>query len=355
MKLLDLPGALGAQAARLVPIARRFWLPLLVGLSVGGVAIWLHESLAYRENLNIYRIMQAEAARLSSEASGRVTARIAALRTMASRWEKMRRPDRAEWEADASRLVSRDIQYRGVEWREPTLDLRWSGPFAARLPGAALDPRDDELRRRALEAMKDRPEPSISGTVLLTDGKRQLVVCAPMFAEDRGIGFQVGVLRLGDLMDALLSETIARGYSVAVYEDPFLIFGPAWLASGDDAALAGDAEFRIDDFSWRLKVWPGEELVKRMRTHDKDVVLVFGLVLAFFSAIMVDQLQLWRRRALAAETSGTGAAEREGSEPGGEPESRRDAEGESEASEAEAEAAQPVVEPSEARALSEPG
>jgi sensor domain CHASE-containing protein len=301
MKLLDSPVALAG-------LARRWSVPVLVALVVGAATVTLYQTLYERESLFISVLVEAEAGRLKGEAAEQIGQRIEAIRDLARRWEREPAPTEEAWQQDAARLLARDIQFRAVEWVDPSLTTRWFAPEFARVAGGTLDSTDDGLRLQALRVIEDLPGATLSGSYLLADGHRQALICAPMFAQGRGAGFIVGVVRLRDLFDTIFKQGLSEGYTVAVYEDPFLIYGASWLRGGGEAVWARDNDLAFATHSLRIQVWPSADMYSDMRTVGLRLVLVLGWVLAVALAILIERMQTWRGRALRAEAAGHPAA-----------------------------------------------
>jgi hypothetical protein len=321
MALLRLPEALSSLPGRLRPYLLTLWKPVLAGLAMAAGTFGLYQTLVDQEGQLIYRVMTGEAARLRGEVADQVEARVLAMRKLAARWEKERWPVQEEWQREASRLLFQDLQIRAIEWVEPTRQVRWLVPTTARTPQSILDERGDEIRDRELEALLNGPDPKLSRSFPLPDAPRQILICAPMSDAGRVSGYLIGIVRARDLIDAVLASEIKDGYSVAIYEDPFLIFGPVWLESGRGGEFGNDASFQIGDLSWRLMVWPSPELLSKLSSAGPPVVLVVGFILAALCSIAVYELDRWKRRALDAEAGRVAGERSEGiGEPSGDSE-----------------------------------
>ena len=291
MRLLEILTTPASRVARFLPRTRWLWAPTLAGLAVASASLALYQTLLAEQSVQVGRTVEAEAARIGSEVTLGVTSRVTALARMAVRWERRPKPDREQWQADAGRLIGEDLQFRALEWREPSLDVRWTAPPTAHLARFTLDPRDDEIRRRELEGLGNPLEPFVSRSFPLADAHRQILMFAPMLDGERRAGAIVGVIRTRDLLDALVGREIARGYSISVYEGPFLIFGPVWEESGPESEWTSGAEAQVNELGLRFRVWPTPELLKRMGTSGPVAALAFGLVLAALCAVGVHLLQ----------------------------------------------------------------
>src|SRR6185503_12623145 len=152
-------------------------------------------------------------------------------------------------------------QFRALAWFDTLFTPAGVVPPTARLGGLDLDPRDDSERMRHLLDRSERQETAYSASVVLADGRRQILIETPVRRGAQVTGYVVAVLRLRDVMDDLCRASLKRGYSVAVYEGPFLLFGPVWDEGGDEATWETDAAVRLPGLFWTVQVWPSKELL----------------------------------------------------------------------------------------------
>jgi sensor domain CHASE-containing protein len=306
VKLLDLPLAIARPWARVAPFLRRLAAPVLFALAVGAAGAALFEMQKEYEDAQVEREMAAESARLSRDFSDQIGRRIDGLGRSAHRWERVRAPLEEEWQADADSLMNQELQFRGVMWLDSTLHPRWLAPPSATLPGLTLDPQGDEVRYRELALIASNEAPSVTRSLVLPDGTRQLLVCAPLYAGERHAGYLVGVIRLRDFIDAVADPAIAQGYSVSIYEGPFLVFGPPWEGNWPQSDWAQDNTFDHDDLALRIQVWPSEELEKRLRSNGPVAILAFSAWIALMVGVLIYRLQRTRERLETIEAAASG-------------------------------------------------
>jgi sensor domain CHASE-containing protein len=284
-------------------LARRLAVPALVALVVGATAFTISQLIRERESEFIAAVIDIEAARLRSETVEQAERRLDAIHDLASVLERSPQTSEQAWRRDASALLARGMQFRAIQWVEPSLEARWIEPATARVPGSALDPADDDVRLEELRLIEDQPEAAISRSYTLKNGHRQVMFCAPMFADGRGAGYVVGVLRLRDLLDTVYQQALADGYTVAVYEHPFHVYGGAWLKGGAEVVWARDYDFTLSSHTWRVQVWPSPELLKDMRSRMPLAVQAFGYAMAVLLGLAIFLAQGWRERALLTQAA----------------------------------------------------
>lgn len=315
MSLLRIPEAAVRLGARLKTFLAAHGKGMLAALLVAAATLWLHGVMKDDEGVMIYRLVEGESQNLTSRMTRGLRDRATALRDLARRWEA-REPSRSEWEADADSLIRTELQFRAVEWVEPSLAVRWIRPWGVRLPGAALDSIHDELRLDELHALLSGGEGVISRSFPLPGAPRQLLMCAPIHNGDRVTGYLVGVARANDLIDAMARESVERGYSVSVNESSLHVYGPVWLEGGEESSFGNDSRVSVSDLAWDVTVWPSPEELHRLRSAAPRWALALGLALALLLGYTLDRLEAWRRRALAVPGESTREAGADHAEEG---------------------------------------
>lgn len=270
----------------------RFWKlhgrALLAALVVLGASVWLWIATREHENILIYRAAAAEAPRVRSDIVEGLRGRLLALRALARRWEN-RAPDPGRFQAEADSVLRLDLQFRGIQWLDPDLRVRWSMPVGGRLHGAPLDSSGDAIRIDELRALLTEADPTISRSFPLPDAPRQILFCAPLRQGERVSGYLLGVTRATDLIDALVREPVQRGYSVQVNEGVFHVYGPVWLEGGEESTFGKESELKLGDLEWKVMVWPSAESLGNLRSALVHGVLVMGILLAILVGVVIDR------------------------------------------------------------------
>lgn len=302
MGVLRIPEAVAGLGARLKPFFAAHGKGLLVGLLALAAVVWLFRVARDDEGVMVYRLVETESGNLATRMAQGLRDRSAALHEFASAWEG-RAPNQAQWESDADSLLRRGLELRGIEWVDTSLAVRWMRPFAARLPGAALDSIHDAQRTDELHALLSGGDATISRSFPLPEAPRQMLMAAPV--RIGGVtGYFVAVFRANDLIDALVQESVQRGFSVSVKESQLQLFGPVWEDGGDESTFESDARVSVSDLGWDVMVWPSAEELKRMRSKALWGFLGVGLVLAIALGFAIDRLESWKRRALGGSRGG---------------------------------------------------
>jgi len=269
---------------------RELWLPLLIGAALvfGTYALWhvaqTHEQAAFDA------LARSEAGRVEEELGRALDRDASVLERFVA--------EQGSWAAVTavtdSALDRLELPFRAVLVLDPALQVLRTHPAVARTMSAA-NPADDDARTVALRVITEIPghAAAMVGTIPLSVGGRQLLVCVPVFEGGHPRGFVVGVLRVQDLLDGVLQKTIQRGFAVGVYEGPEFIYGTQLADVGPGYDYERETAVARDAIVWRVQVWPADDFFKTIDSHGPILLFVAGLVLAFFVSLTV---YLWRER-----------------------------------------------------------
>ena len=278
---------------------------------MAALALALFWVLRTHEDDLIERLLAAEGRVLASEMTRALDTRTHAVADLARRWENIVEPAREAWETDAMALATVDPVYRAFEWRDTDFTARWSTPLTARLPGAELDSTYETARVGGMAGVLQHPAGIVSASFPGPGGQRLIVFAAPLLSEGTRIGAIGAVARASDLIKAIVEPATRRGYSVAVREGPYHVFGPLASKEGEDAELwQHTVAVRAGDLVWAVDYWPGGEVLDRLRSFGPPLVLLAGLFGAVIAAVMVRALELARRAARAMRGRAPTPAER---------------------------------------------
>jgi len=269
---------------------RVFLVAFVPGALVVVATFFLYEHAADRQAAAVSALSQSEAGRVQEELARVLDLRAVAMERLAA--ERAEGPE--GWRADAEALAAGPLELRAVLEYDSTLVLGHVLPAEARML-SALDPRDDEARRIALRVAAFTPgrEAVTVSTAPLGSGERQVLACAPVVREGRRRGWIVGVMRLGDVVDAGLRRTIRDGFGAGVLEEQTLLYGARVADAGRGERYARGATVIRGPLSWNVEVWPDEQLTGELESPGPAALFIAGMLLAGFVSVSV---YLWRER-----------------------------------------------------------
>ncbi len=283
----------GEAAREVGRILDEFAAPILVALVIAVASLAAFAALRAYEDAQIRRVLDIEGRYLAGAMAAGLEQRVLAIRGLARQWETVAAPDSDRWAADARALMAQDAVVRGVEWRDAEFGLRWSTPITAKLPNGDLDPETDPDRVSAAAIVAVHAEGSVAGSFPGARGGRNVVFAAPMTRDGRREGVLTAVTRARDLIDTIVAAEARRGFSIAVREGPYRVYGPMASAEGPEAELWWRSTVtQVGDLQWVIEYWPSVDLMDGLRSLGPAFVLVGGLLLAAMMAGMVRTREL---------------------------------------------------------------
>jgi signal transduction histidine kinase/CheY-like chemotaxis protein len=167
----------------------------------------------------------------------------------------------------------------------------------------------DTRWRELLKRSEDSGRIMVSRPVDLRGGGRGLLVFAPVFADNKLMGFLVGAFRYQELFYSILQD-VGQHYWVAVYDGDEEIYGSS--GSGLPAAEASqETEIEFRQLTWRARVWPKPETLAGARSPLPNVAFLGGILMAglLVFAVYMAETAHFHAEVLKRETAGREQAE----------------------------------------------
>jgi signal transduction histidine kinase len=276
----------------------RLLLPAIVGLStfVGVLILW--QRLLTKQYADIQTATETQALFVKNKMESDLGERILPLELLRERWQVHSKDENADLESDASLVLSRYPVYRAISWIDPALNSTWVSPRPGSDGSIGTDVWSDARTRAALSAAADSGRVTVTRSVRLQNGETGLLVCVPVFPEEKLDGFLVGVLAYQDLFDAML-QNVAQDYWVAVYDGDQEIYSRTGANPRGKSPWGEDADIEFRQLSLRVRVWPKSETLAYARSPLPRVTFVGGILLACllaFTVFMAESAQLQARQ-----------------------------------------------------------
>jgi sensor domain CHASE-containing protein len=259
------------------------------GVSVIVLVLWA--GLRNHEDRLLERLILVESRQLENSALRAIEARGLEVLRLARRWEGVADPKLADWADDAASVSSRDALFRAFEWRDENLETRWVTPLTAASATGELAPQFEGLRRDAASSALSTEAYHVSSSLVGPDGRRQVMISAPMHERGRVTGVIAGVIRVRDLADTLSIANRLRGFQISIREGEVLVYGPEPAEWSDTWRLFDSAPVRIGGLDWSLDFWPTDERLDRLRSMWPPLTLVLGLLGAIAAGYTAHQLR----------------------------------------------------------------
>jgi len=291
------------RSARVAAAGRPRGLPLLVGVGIILVTLWLWRALSAQEHAHLERLLSLEAASVQNELIAQLQARILGLVRIARSWEQDRPPSQERWELEAALNLSLFPGYDAIAWVDPGLQMRWVAPLAENAAAQALAFAFAEQRQSALEAVRTRREVTVTRVTALGHGSAEFWAYVPSLSGETFNGIIVGVFRVQELLEAILHEHVAPGYTVAIFDGEEEIYRPADASTQHEQAWGQETTLTLYGLTLRVRVWPGPRLLAQVLSPLPAVILGGGVLLAGLVALAVHLMQTARLRTRAAEVA----------------------------------------------------
>jgi signal transduction histidine kinase len=279
----------------------RLLLPAIVGLSTFVMVLILWQRLLTKQAADIRTATQAQAVFVKNKMESDLGERILPLELLSERWQVHNRDDNADLESDAALVMSRYPVYRSIAWIDPEFHGRTVSPRQSAEQSPGTNFWSDAGTRAALRAAADTGRVTVTRTPNSKPGEPGLLVCVPVFPEEKLAGFLVGEIPYGELFDSML-RNVAQDYWVSVYERSQEIYTRSGANPNGKSPWAEDADIDFLQLPWRVRVWPKSETLAYARSPLPRVTFVGGILLAgllAFAVFMAESAQLQARKAEA--------------------------------------------------------
>jgi signal transduction histidine kinase len=276
----------------------RLSLPAIIGLSAVVCVLILWQRLITKQGADIQTATKAQALFVKNKMESELSERILPLELLGERWQVHSKDDNADLESDALLVMSRYPVYQAIAWIDPTFNGRWVSTRQGSEGSFGTDLWSDARTHMALRAGADSGRVTVTRAVNLQHGEAGLLVCVPVFPEEKLDGFLVGVLAYHELFDSML-QNVAQDYWVAVYDDNQEIYRRAGATPRGESPWAEDADIKFRQLSWRVQVWPKPETLAYARSPLPRVTFVGGILLAgllAFAVFMAESAHLQARQ-----------------------------------------------------------
>lgn len=270
-------------------IFERRWLPILVGLGLLVVTLFIWRTLRRQEHAYIGKL---ESGTIKNEVAAQMNARMQALAHIAKRWENGNRPQQGEWEYETSLDVEGLTGYQAITWIDPSLTVRWIVPAAGNEQMRGVNLGGEERSRAALEEARNKRRVTVARSLKLVRGDEGLVVYVPIFDGERFEGFIGGAFRVQTLFDSVLGQNIAPGYAVAIFDGEGEIYSRADAGRRYEKEWGQDFEVDSHGTQFRVRVWPMPETVDIEESLGDEAALCGGVICSLLS---VWAIYLWRK------------------------------------------------------------
>lgn len=263
------------------------WLPVIIGVVFVAVSLFLWRSLVVQEHSHIKRVLELRAKDLKTNSERFLESQTQALIRMVRRWEMRGKTPRDEWESDARLYVSHHSLYQAIEWADSSFHVRWIVPLEGNEKAQDLNLAFEERRRIALEKARDSRRITVTHTINLVQGEKGFLVNLPIYPGKDFDGFILGVFRINKLFSSILTEKVLSRYSIAAFDDEEEVYSHGNDNRENMAKWSVEKEIKFYNMTWRILVWPRQELFAELQSIVPEIALITGLLMSLLTVLTV--------------------------------------------------------------------
>ncbi|MBI3620725.1 MAG: PAS domain S-box protein [Nitrospirae bacterium] len=281
------------------------WLPLLIGAIGLAATVFLWQRLILQERQNIRRVMQTQLVHLQSELVTQVALRVLDTIHMADRWKAQGPSSRDAWEFEANYTLFHYPAYRSIARLDPSMQIQWAVSADSATSPTHFNLTPDEARRIALKADSEERDLIVSKIFQMDENTKGVLLIAPLtrLGSRKGLaGYMVSAVDLRQFFDAILQNQQHASYSMAVYDGDTEMYGH-YDNQINQKRWGMETTVDIYDTSWRVALWPTNDLLAEIGSRLPIAVLTMGGLMALLLAMAVHLAQTSLRRAGEIQTA----------------------------------------------------
>jgi signal transduction histidine kinase len=282
-----------ATAGSTVPIAvLKKILPALGFLLLTGITLVLWRTQNEHQDQLLLHHMDNAAEQFRIRIVGMMSARMASLEMIRSRWIERQPPDfsRERFLGLARATVDHYPGIAGIYWVDPDGIVQWVFPQEDHLQTVGsnvLDHPEAPIRGLFSAGMQAR-EPVVTPCVALYAGGLGFYVIMPLRYDGRLLGCLVGVFKVKQLLEMSFSAAMLEDYAVSIHEGDRRIYQN--MASGETDALSTrltvSRDIQFAGKSWHLRLSPNG-WHSQLRLPGQLAFLAFGFALSAMLALIL--------------------------------------------------------------------
>src|SRR5258708_15309018 len=175
---------------------------------------------------------------------------------------------------------------QAIERVDPSFHVLWVASEGWNEADVGTDLGADARWRVPLQHAEDSGRVMVARRVDLQEGGRGLLVFVPVFAENKLLGFLLGVFRYQELFYSILQD-VGQNYWVAVYDGDEEIYGRSGSEPRRDEVWAQETDIKFQELTWRARVWPRPETLANSRSSLPNVAFLGGILISGLLAFAV--------------------------------------------------------------------
>ncbi len=260
---------------RLLKTHPAWWAAVLLAAITASFALW--DPLESYERAHVSRTTHQTMESLRADLKSDMESRLLAQIRVAELWRDRLAFSEKEREISCRLFLDHHPGYMSLAWSDPGYHVLYAidrgghvDPAAEADTGQVL--KAIQLSSSALEA----GNPIVTPRFHLPDGRSALRVIVPVHRHAAIAGFLTAVVDLNAAFDAMVDDHKDLGYSVSVGEGGTEIYRMPGSGRENEATLAQQGTLQLPGTAWRIRVWPGPEVVSSMQSSLPRMAMILG-------------------------------------------------------------------------------
>jgi diguanylate cyclase (GGDEF)-like protein/PAS domain S-box-containing protein len=190
-------------------VARSKYFPILTGVLLLIFVTGLWKGLENQEKANRYKLVEAEAKKVTEIIDNDLHNRIKSLKRIVKRWENRGGTPKSEFINDIQAYIIDEPGYQAISWVDKSYHVRWIAPLIGNEAALNLNLAFEEKRRIALEKVKTSRLATLTSPITLVQGGKGFLLYLPIYINGEFEGILSTVFRTQEWLSHILQEKLA--------------------------------------------------------------------------------------------------------------------------------------------------
>jgi PAS domain S-box-containing protein len=259
-----------------------FWSASFASVMVLTIFMGIWQSLVIGERQFIKSEIRLMHEGMVSKINFELKDRLLSLERMGSRFEDNFTEDnhRAEWEADATNYLNHYSDFSSIDWVDSDYFTQWTLFFSGRGGSRDLNLIDSAQLAPVMHLSRETRETLISPVFSNFSGQKIFSVFSPLFHEEKFLGF----IRGNFIVEKFLGKIVGRDngeIQTSAYDKGLRFFYREVDEPGDSELWMISSALDYKGLNWLVQCVPSQLFLSGMRSVKPEVVVVFGVLLAW--------------------------------------------------------------------------
>lgn len=264
------------------------WVP--AGLIIFGafINVFLWRSFTIHHHSMITEAIHSQGTAVKEMVEMNIESRMHFLELMAQRWTAQRGTSPEELEFDLKTLMRHQPGFESIEWVD-SMNRPLSRVFPeTRRPDQREVLVSDKERQTVTQMARDRGKTVIAPSAGLDDGEKAFLICVPISQGGNTGGFFIGRVDIPEFLGTVFNNLNIPGFHMVVSAGETEIYSHGTPDPEIEKNWSQEFAVRIPgNAGWRIRLWPGAELLALLDSHFPEFGLLAGFFLIFFIGFTV--------------------------------------------------------------------